>query len=225
MARSNNSGGRKNQQISAVILDFGQVLCLRPQPEEIRRMAEMFQIDPIQFPERYAASRGPYDQGLMTADEYWLGFAQAAGVAIDERDIHTLRRWDIEMSSRIDPTMTMWLASLHDAGLITALLSNMEEDMATYARRNFSWLSYFDHQIFSSDVRLIKPDPAIFRECIRRLGVSPQQTLFVDDRHENVEVAQAIGLTTIQFESVKQLSTDLQKLRFRVLPREVNGNL
>jgi putative hydrolase of the HAD superfamily len=218
MVEADKTNGGRYSQIRAVILDYGQVLCLRPEPAAICRMAEMFQIEAGQFLERYASSRGPYDQGLVTADDYWRSFARSAGVEIDAADIRQLRHWDTEMWSRINPEMTGWLEMLHRAGLTTALLSNMELDMAIHARKHFPWLDYFDHQMFSCDVGLIKPDPAIFRECVRRVGVRPWEALFVDDRQDNVEAAEATGIMAIRFESVRQLRTELQESGFQILP-------
>ena len=58
--------------ISAVILDYGQVLVRCPTPEEFGRMAEMFNVRFELFFELWEASRGPYDRGDLTAEEYWL---------------------------------------------------------------------------------------------------------------------------------------------------------
>src|SRR5260370_1692958 len=208
----------KYARIRAVMLDYGQVLCLRREPGAIHKMAEAFQIEPSRFLECYASSRGPYDQGLVSAEGYWRTFARSAEVEIDEGLIRQLRVWDTEMWSRINADMTDWLEKLYRAGLTTALLSNMETDMAIYARENFAWLDYFHHQIFSCDVGLIKPDPAIFHECIRRVRVRAHEALFVDDRQENVDAAEANGIMAIRFESVEQLRRELQNSGFQILP-------
>jgi putative hydrolase of the HAD superfamily len=181
-------------------------------------MANVFQIEPGRFLGVYRSSRGPYDQGLVTAEDYWLGFARSAGIPIDAGLIGKLRDWDTEMWSKTNPQMTEWLGKLSSAGLTMILLSNMEFDMAAYARQNFHWLAYFHHKVFSCEVGLVKPDPAIFQQCIQRAGVKPQDALFVDDREENVRAARTTGITAIQFQSVKQLRADLKRMGFGVLP-------
>jgi hypothetical protein len=67
--------GNGSRQIKAVILDYGQVLARRPTAEEFGRMAEMFNVSFDLFYERWEASRGPYDRGDFTAEEYWLKLA------------------------------------------------------------------------------------------------------------------------------------------------------
>ena len=218
MASGNNHGDTKPSAVRAVILDYGEVLCFQPAPEALARMAKVFQIDPEGFLERYIPTRGPYDQGLLSAEEYWANFARDAGVEIDAARIETLRAWDTGMWSRINFEMIDWLEQLRAAGLTTALLSNMQFDMAAHARKNFAWLAHFDHQILSREIRLIKPDAAIFRHTVERLGVRPEEALFVDDREANIEAAREVGLRALRFEGVGQLRGDLQRIGFGILP-------
>ena len=78
MASGNNHEDKKALWIRAVVLDYGEVLCFDPEPETMGRMAGVFQIEPEHFLERYIPTRGPYDQGALTAEEYWRGFARDA---------------------------------------------------------------------------------------------------------------------------------------------------
>ena len=219
-SKINNSNGSGSRPTRAVILDFGEVLCFRPTPETMGRMAKLFRIAPERFLECYVPTRGPYDQGLVTPEEYWMDFARGAGVTIDTALVEELRKMDTAMWSRINVEMIDWVEQLHQAGLATALLSNMQEDMAAHARKNFDWLRHFDHQILSCELRLIKPDAAIFHRTIERIGVKPQEALFVDDREANVEAARELGLRAIQFESTEQLRSELREIGFKVLPRK-----
>lgn len=220
MASGNNDSDGTPVPIRAVILDYGEVLCFQPAPEALGRMAKTFQIEPERFLESYIPTRGPYDQGLLSAEEYWANFARDAGVEIDAALIETLRTWDTGMWSRINVEMIDWLEQLRAAGLTTALLSNMQFDMAAHARENFSWFAHFDHQILSCEIKLIKPDAAIFRHTVERIGVRPEEALFVDDREANIEAARKVGLNAVRFESVGQLWEDLRKMRFKILPRD-----
>jgi putative hydrolase of the HAD superfamily len=212
----------KSNAIRAVILDYGQVLSVRPGYAAVGPMATLFGIAPASFLEVYGRSRGPYDQGLVTAEEFWRGFAREAGVAIDAPQIARLRQWDVQMWSDIDQIMTDWLVSLRTTGLKTALLSNMPFDMAAHARATFAWFAHFDHLVLSCEARLIKPDPALFRRCLATVAVPPEEMLFVDDREENVVAARAEGMRAVQFHSPGQLRRELELLGFHPLPGE-NG--
>lgn len=209
-------------KIRPVMLDYGEVLCFLPTPDAIARMARIFRIDSESFLPIYIQSRGPYDRGDLLPEQYWHAFASQAGVTLDEGIVEHLRRWDIEMWSRTNAPMILWLESLRAAGVKTAILSNMPSDMVTHVRQNFPWLKHFDHQIFSADVRRIKPEPAIYEYSLKVLKVPASEVLFVDDRDANLEQARAAGMRVIRFQSVNQLRDDLGEFGLPVLPRQID---
>src|SRR5580700_5191946 len=205
-------------EIRAVILDFGEVLCHLPTPEAVAPLARLFQMDSQSFFPIYLESRGPYDRGDLLPGEYWGKFALQLGVKIDANTIERVRQLDVDLWSRINDAMVLWLEKIHSAGYKTAILSNMPSDMVAHVRKNFTWIRHFDHQIFSAEVRSIKPEPAIYQLCIEALRVRPSEALFIDDRDANLEQARAVGIHSIRFQSVEQLRRDLQALGFTILP-------
>lgn len=92
-----------------------------------------------------------------------------------------------------DPAMFALIGDLRSAGLKVGLLSN-------------SWandypddlLARFDAVVISGDVRMRKPDPAIYRLVLDRLGVLPTRCVFVDDAPPNVAAAAALGMHAIR---------------------------
>jgi putative hydrolase of the HAD superfamily len=211
-------------KVQAVLLDYGEVLCFLPTADAIARMARIFRINPAAFMPIYTASRGPYDRGDLLPEEYWHAFASQAGVTLNEDTIAELRRWDVEMWSRTNDPMIRWLENLRSTGVKTAILSNMPSDMVTHVKQNFPWLKHFDHQIFSADVRQIKPEPAIYEHSLKALSVPASEVLFIDDREANLEQARAAGMRVIRFQSVNQLRDDLRTLGFHVLPARVDSD-
>jgi putative hydrolase of the HAD superfamily len=201
-----------------LILDYGEVLCFKPMPEQIERMAALFGISAGYFMQLYERNRREYDRGDLSAERYWFSFADEPRLRLRADQIQLLRDWDVEMCSNTDPLMIAWLQAVQLSGVRTALLSNMANDMIARVRNSFSWIRYFDCMVFSSEKRLAKPEAAIYQRCLEELGTSPQQTLFVDDRNLNVVAARKLGIQAIQFESVRQLRTQLEEVRFPVLP-------
>jgi len=82
-----------------------------------------------------------------------------------------------------------------------ALLSNAWPGQYDVIRERFELDLYdeFDIYVNSADVGLRKPDPAIFRLALERLGVAPQQAIFLDDLVRNVDSAREVGIHTVQF--------------------------
>lgn len=72
---------------------------------------------------------------------------------------------------------------LHRGKRIGVVSNCFAEDVTTWPE---SLLATRVHSaVFSFDVRLAKPDPAIYREAIRRLGVTPEATVFIGDGADN----------------------------------------
>lgn len=90
-------------------------------------------------------------------------------------------------------------------------LSNMPEPFARALERRHAFLQWFDGGIFSSDVKLGKPDPAIFRLLASRYRLAGADTLFIDDSLANVHAADALGWQTIHCEAPDQLPGQLMK--------------
>lgn len=57
--------------------------------------------------------------------------------------------------------------------------------------------SFFEQVFYSHEMKLRKPDPEIYRQVIRQTKLNPEQTLFIDDRIENIQSAQGVGLQAI----------------------------
>ena len=218
MDARNHQALANKRKISAVIFDYGEVLCRPPSLEHLARMAEVFHMRGEEFFPAYIASRNPYDGGDISAQEYWRQFAESAGVEVHHSMIEKLREWDLEMWSSINAKMVGWLGAIHSAGFKTALLSNMQSDMASHARRNFEWLRHFDYLTLSCEARAIKPDLAIYRRCLAALGVPPSETLFIDDRISNIEAAEMLGIVGLPFQSIEKLCDDLRGLGFPISP-------
>jgi putative hydrolase of the HAD superfamily len=85
----------------------------------------------------------------------------------------------------------------------TGVISNAWPDARAAVK---PWLNgeTFDDLIFSAEVGLAKPDRRIYTLALDHLQVQPVEAIFVDDVQENVEAAQAIGMTGIRFENTEQ---------------------
>ena len=88
-------------------------------------------------------------------------------------------------------------------------LTNWSMETFPLARQRFGILQLIDRYIVSADVHLVKPDPAIFRLALRRFGISPSTTTFVDDNPANVQAATDLGMKGIVFTNAEALRTEL----------------
>jgi putative hydrolase of the HAD superfamily len=212
-----NNGSRAGG-IEAVIFDYGEVLCHRPSGEELKRMAKLFGADAESFGVLWERNRPAFDRGDLTPQAYWSMLATDAGANLDARQLEELRKLDVAMWASINPVMVDWARRLRAEGFKIGLLSNMHPEMIEHCRSHFPWLNDFHFQTFSADVRMVKPDPAIYQHTLQGLAVSAAQALFIDDRESNIAAARALGINAIRFVSVPQLRDQLEQIGFPSLP-------
>jgi putative hydrolase of the HAD superfamily len=67
----------------------------------------------------------------------------------------------------------------------------------------------FDHIFISAELRLSKPDPAIFQAVIDELKQDPSELIFVDDFMENILAARDAGINAIHFQNPDQILAEL----------------
>jgi putative hydrolase of the HAD superfamily len=91
------------------------------------------------------------------------------------------------------------------------LLSNAWGDLRQVLDTRIPIGHLFDDLVISAEVGLGKPDPRIYHLAVERLGVQPNEAVFVDDVLANVEAASAIGLNAIHYQNNPQLFSDLVK--------------
>ncbi len=80
----------------------------------------------------------------------------------------------------------------------TALVSNCENIGFEALSKNFDFNKYFDEIILSCNVRLLKPNPRIFRMPLKRMNLEPEQAVMIGDSlRTDMLGARKTGLKTI----------------------------
>jgi putative hydrolase of the HAD superfamily len=102
---------------------------------------------------------------------------------------------------QFDSAMWEWVDQLRAAGKRVAMLSNMPRELGEALKSRTRKLAGFDHVTLSYELRAAKPEPATYEHCLEGLGTAPAQTLFLDDRIENVAAAELFGIRAIEFTS------------------------
>ncbi|MCS7179204.1 MAG: HAD family phosphatase [Anaerolineae bacterium] len=138
-------------------------------------------------------------RGMASLDEVWAEVADRLGV--DPDDLPTLRR-DFWAGDRLDEELVGLIRELRGAGIRVGLLSNHLPNL----RQCLNSLGpLLDAVVISGEEGILKPDPAIYHRALERLGVAPEETVFVDDWKPNVEVARQLGMVSVHFRGIVHL--------------------
>lgn len=122
-------------------------------------------------------------------------------------------RWLEMVAGPIQGTVAL-LDALDARGVPLWALTNWSAETFALVRHDpaYAFLDRFREIFVSGELRLAKPEPAIFRHVLDAIGVAPGQALFIDDAARNIVAAEALGLRTHRFTSAAALRGDLLRL-------------
>lgn len=198
--------------IQAIVFDLGGVLIdwnprylyrkLLPSEEEI----EYF-LSHICTPEWNAQQDAgrPFREGAALLKQQYPQHAELIDAYV--------RRWDETLGDAHWETVEV-LREVKQMGMPVYALTNWSAETFPVARKKFDFLNWFDGILVSGEVRLKKPDPAIFRLLLQKYRIDPSRTIYIDDVRENIIAADRLGFRTIHFHGVAKLRTSLRELGF-----------
>lgn len=221
--------------LKTIIFDCGRVITLDQDAGLAARMAAIVGAPEADFARVYAEERGEYDRGTMSAADYWARVARRFGAEIGGAGgsgpaggsggaagsgpaaLATLLELDVQSWFNINPETVAIVRQLKEKGYRLLILSNMNLEgklrMLGQARylRGEDWIALFDEVIVSCDLKLLKPEPAIYAASLERANAQAGECLFIDDNPANVEAAQASGMNACVFTGAAQLAATLRK--------------
>jgi len=186
---------------AGIIFDYGGVLAFHQTAADSAGMATISGLPVPVFRQLYWTDRLAYDRGLTTAEDYWSDLARRGGVALDSHQIAQLIEADIESWLKFDSGMYDFAESLRRNGKQVAVLSNMPRELGEALKARTRGFAPFAHLTLSYEVQSVKPEPEIYEHCLAGMGLRPGETLFLDDRIENIRGAERVGIDGVQFTS------------------------
>jgi len=196
--------------IEWVGFDLGEVVLART--ERLAELADMLGGDANRMPIAYAAHRDILDRDSDPA-AYWSAVAADLGLGpvlsselVERLDEVDTAGWTIARPETVD-----LIEDLHTAGLGLAVCSNASSAMRQ-AVEVLPWSERFRHLVFSGDLQVLKPEPAIYDAVLAATGARPQSTVFFDDKQVNVDGARRVGWHEFRFTDAAGARRDLAAL-------------
>lgn len=150
-----------------------------------------------------------FDRGRLGRDDIVDSVARRTG--FDRLSVQAVVD-AVPRALRADPATEAVLGSLNAGGVRTWFLSNMPAPYAEHLVATQPVFSRFLGGVFSCDVGLVKPEPAIFELTAGRLGLRPQRTVFIDDATANVATARRLGWQAVHYVNAVQARRELTAL-------------
>jgi len=91
------------------------------------------------------------------------------------------------------------------------VLSNWSAETFEGIPIDYPFMQLFDGLLISGEDKLIKPDQAIYELAKKRFNLDPEETVFIDDKLENIEAAQKMNFKTIHLTDPKNIEMEIKK--------------
>jgi epoxide hydrolase-like predicted phosphatase len=144
--------------------------------------------------------------GKLANEEFEQRFGTHLGLA-PERAEGLIER--LFGGMKADRAMEMAVVMAKRQGVRTGLISN-SWGAANYELDRFPEL--FDAWVISGEEGMRKPDPAIYALGAERIGLAPEDCVFVDDLKGNLKPARAMGMATVHHVTAEQTIPQLEEL-------------
>lgn len=155
--------------------------------------------------------------------EEWLMLDR--GIITEREAIDSIAERNEEISELIELVMDNWyeiltpieesfeiLGELKEKGYKIFFLSNFHMLAAQKVVAKYEFKKHFHGGVFSYLENLLKPEKEIYLKLIDKYGLLPEETIFIDDSSDNIEMANLLGINGIVFKNPETLRNDLSKL-------------
>lgn len=165
------------------------------------QIAEELGLRPEEFLPGWRATEEARATGKLTFEETMERLMMAHGIYTPEghrRVVEKRVAIQADCFRHLHPGIEPMLSGLKARGIRIGLITNCFSEEATLIRES-ALFPCFDAHCLSWEEGVRKPDPAIFRKCLEKLGVPAEHCLYVGDGgSQELEAARAFGMQAVQ---------------------------
>lgn len=203
-----SKNGMQTTRYKAIFFDWGGVIARDPGNDFLEMMLHQLGATDDQIKHIFATYKIDFMRGKISEKEYWNALRREYGLVVHDDISHEFKKWK---GLEVDTIILGLAAQAKSMGIKIAVLSNIFEP--TYnVIKEAGLYDMFDEVIASCKVGYAKPDEEIYHLALERLGVTPQESVFIDDKLRCLEPAEKLGFTTIHAQNHEQLAHDLREL-------------
>ncbi len=157
------------------------------------------------------AKKALFESGKITWEEHAARAIEELDLPIAEPELRLIYHESLVPDERV-----IGMVSEVAAQVQITIASNTSQPHWEWVQQNLPFASEFDPPILSHLVKAMKPDAGFYRPLIERSRYRPEEIFFTDDRADNIEGAQAMGIQAFVFTGADQLKQDLEACGIKV---------
>ncbi|MEI7750528.1 MAG: HAD family phosphatase [Candidatus Omnitrophota bacterium] len=202
----------KTSAIKAVIFDLGNVLVNYDVKKAAKRFSAVSGLSTQEIWKRFFLSRfeQAYTRGQISTREFHRIACKTLDISMP---LATFSHYwnDIFWEN---PGMERLLVRIKKHYPLY-LISNTNKLHYTHLRKHFKLLRHFKQRFPSHEVGARKPDLKIYRRVLKKIGLRPEETVFIDDMKSFIKGARKTGMHAIHFKGRPALLKSLRQLGIR----------
>jgi epoxide hydrolase-like predicted phosphatase len=193
----------------AVVFDIGGILEITPDTGVTQKWETLLHLEPGELNTRMANVWRDGSLGRCTEEQVQQGLREIIGMDQKQVDAFWHDLWE-EYLGTLNVPLATYFSSLRPR-YRTALLSNSFVGARSREQERYHFDEMADLIIYSHEVGIAKPDPRIFELTCERLGVQPEETIFLDDVEQHVLAARSTGIHAILFQNTERAIADIDE--------------
>jgi glucose-1-phosphatase len=206
------------KKYKAIIFDIGRVLIRLDIARAQRGLAEGLAMSPQEL--WTAIEKDPrwkdLQEGRMSARDWHLHLSTKLKLPLSFQKFTDV--WNLALDPQPIHSSEFFAGLAKSYRL--ALLSNTDPIHVAHLESTYDFYQYFPagRRIYSCVVGVSKPNPVIYQAALKACKAAAQESVYIDDIRENVEAAERLGMTGVQYHSAEQLEQDFRQLGIREKP-------
>ncbi len=197
-------------EIKNIIFDFGGVvLDIDPQltVDEFVKLG-FNDFERLMTPEFTEEIIGKFERGILTPELFRVKLKEFLEIDVTDQQLddawnsllYDIPRERIEVIEKVKNNYNTYLLSNSNEIHYDLFVRDLQ---LRFGYNEFDEL--FHKAYFSFDLHLLKPNPEIYEFVINQHGLVPEETLFIDDKEENIAAAKKLGLRTYQLDKPERI--------------------
>ena len=148
-----------------------------------------------------------FDRGKITPREFYKKAVEKLNISVKYEDFYSVYCDVFSLNSPVLEIMKRLKANYR-----LILLSNTDVMRFGFIRKKFPETMIFDEYVLSFEVGFMKPHPRIYKDALKKAEAKAEECVFIDDREENIDGAEKLGMKGVLFDPRMNLEASLKKL-------------